>query len=130
MTRVPPAAALLLEFVRYKKQIYIRTYLYGDIDNLNGIKPLAFPLQYDHKDLLLTDKVSAFIANRLRSEGHLPDYLDIECQNMNFSLDHEFEAHRRLLDPTYTVRELLKFYNLSSSLSSDEDAPSSENNAT
>jgi hypothetical protein len=31
---------------------------------------------------------------------------------MNFSIEHELEAKRRLMDPQYTIKELLNFYEI------------------
>jgi len=53
-----------------------------------------------------------FLKDKLKTEGHTPEYLEIECANLNFSLEHELAAKRRLLDSGYTIRELLSYYGL------------------
>lgn len=68
-----------------------------------------------NNELYLASKITAFIKDRLKNEGHLPEYLEIECNNLEFSLQHELDAKRRLMDPDYTINELLKFYELAES---------------
>jgi len=102
VTRVPPGGALFIEFVKRQGQVYVRFYLYGDVDNYQSephlIKELRLPGTKNGELISGKDFVS-YLKGRLASEGHLPEYLDIECKNLNFSLEHELEAKRRLLDP-------------------------------
>jgi hypothetical protein len=126
VSRVPPAGAFFIEFVRVAEegnkevspdQLYLRFYLYNDLDHRSKgdlFKLLNISgLVAKHKEGLYSAvQITEFLNQRLSSEGHTPDYLDIECANLNFSLEHELEAKRRLLDPEYTIRELLAYYGL------------------
>ena len=75
------------------------------------IKELRLPGTEEGELMSGRDFVS-YLRERLSTEGHLPEYLDIECNNLNFSIEHELEAKRRLLDPSYTLDEVLKFYGI------------------
>lgn len=102
VTRVPPGGALFIEFVKREGKLHVRFYLYGDVDNYQSephlIKELRLPGTEEGKLISGRDFVS-YLKGRLATEGHLPEYLDIECKNLNFSIEHELEAKRRLLDP-------------------------------
>ena len=65
-------------------------------------------------------KFTQYIRERLKTEGNSTEYLELECQNINFSAEHELEAKKRLIDPYYTIAELLKFYGLSQQAGKEE----------
>ncbi len=64
------------------------------------IKTLYLPYEAEVKgELYKASNFAKHLRDRLMSEGHIPEYLDIECKNMEFTLQHELDAKRRLLDP-------------------------------
>ena len=66
VTRVPPGGALFIEFVKIKEELYVRLYLYNDIDlhKAEKITLLKFPLDYSDspkQELLHSAKLVKYI---------------------------------------------------------------------
>lgn len=111
ITRVPPGGALFIELLKKEGIVFVRMYLYKDVDHQDTgdlMTIIKFPLEDKYQgDLIEASLVLEFLRTRLSSEG--PNFLDTECDNLSVAETSE------LLDADYTIKKLIKFYDLTDS---------------